>query len=604
MARRFLAAIAGLVLMAALPAAAARPREAAPPPLAPHDPETVLVAYHDGVRSSAIAAREREVGASHVRTLGTGVRVLRVPEGAVPAAVAALTADPRVHFAEPDFYLFPLAEPNDPGFPYQWALRNTGQEVNGTTGTPDADIDAVEAWDLTTGSTEVVVGVIDTGIRYDNADLAANMWSSPGLTIGGRTCGEGTHGYDFVEGDCDPYDSNTHGTKVAAVAGAVGHNGTGGAGVAWTTRLLALRVNSVPVLSAATNSALAQAVDWAVEAREANVNVRVLNISFGGGQGLGTLAMAIERAGEAGILVVVSSGNGSQNNDDDPTYPCAYDVETLICAGGSDQDDRLIYNWGPTTVDLVAPANNVYTLPGYGFGSGTSGAAPFVAGTAALIWSREPGLSVAQVKGKILTNVDPLPDPADRAKVATGGRLNVRNALTGPTGETSPPPTTPTTAPPPGGGFGGSGGSGAPAGTAPSNGSSGVGGGTGGGPEGASAPSGSPTPGGAPASKGGARGGSTPGGPAAARGGGSGSGGASSTDPSVAGESLSAYPPPPRGGVRVAYDVDPSARGDGWPLAVGTALAGVALAGVGLWRRRPSRVEGRVVGGLRLTQPV
>lgn len=473
-------------------------------------------------------------------------------------------------------------EPTDPDFGQQWGLRNTGQEVEYRSGTPGADVDAVPAWDLSTGA-GVVIGVIDTGVRYDDTDLAANMWeNNPGLTIDGKTCPPGSHGYDFVQGDCDPYDGHGHGTGVSMPAAADGNNGIGGLGLAHGGRVMALRVDDAPVLVGwASANAMARGIDWAIAARDQGVNVRVLSISYGGTFYSGGLRSAIQRAGDHGILVVAASGNDNRSNDEQPTYPCAYDPDNLICVGGSDQDDRLGGNWGPTSVDLVAPASNIHAC-----GSGTSCAAPFVAAAAALIWSREPDLSVAEVRGKILTNVDPLPDPADRAKIGTGGRLNAYEALRGPSGLSS----TPTTTAPPSGGGGSGGGSEGASGTPAGGGSSGTeGGSTGTGANGGS----EARPGQSGAGGGGGtavRGdetakGSSPGN--SAKGGtspGPGIDAVSGADDGIDGLPVAS---PPRGNVRVTLDDGADGSG-GFPLAVGTAATALAAGAFAWWRRRPS----------------
>jgi subtilisin family serine protease len=308
------------------------------------------------------------------------------------------------------------------------------------------------------------------------------MWQNPG-GIGG--CPAGTHGYDAADDDCNPTNDNDgHGTKVAAVLGARGDNGTGGAGLAWNTRIMALRISDVPILNTPSVAAAVEAVDWAIEVRKAGVNVRVLNMSFGGTTAWSALRNAIRRAADHGILTVSASGNNGRDIDSgDSHYPCAYDLPTLICTGGSGQNDQYGFNWGAESVDLAAPAANVY-----GAGStatGTSVAAPLVSAAAALIWSEYPGLTPAQVKAKIFNNVDVI--PSHSGKTVTGGRLNVYKALTGPIGSPPPPPgsTTTTTAPPSGGnggnggggsggepgepGGGGSGGNSTPSGATPDN---------------------------------------------------------------------------------------------------------------------------------------
>lgn len=479
-------------------------------------------------------------------------------------------------------------QPTDPDFDQQWGLRNTGQEVEYRRGTPGADVDAVRAWDLSRGA-GVVIAVADTGVRHDDADLAATMWKSPGLTIDGKTCPEGTHGYDFYEGDCDPKGTHSHGSNVAMTAAGAGNNGVGGIGLAFDARVMALRVGTLPVFNATTKSSFAQAVRWAIEARRQDVNVRVLNISFGGDAYGGVLHAAIRDAGDAGILTVAGAGNDSdRNNDEQPFYPCAYDLPTLICVGGSDQDDNLLWSWGPTTVDLVAPAVNL----GYGCGGGTSCSTPLVSAAAALVWSRQPGLTPEQVKAKILHNVDPLPDPDDRAKVLTGGRLNAYRALTGPIPD-NPPSSTSTTAPSGGGGSTPTTAPGSPPpGTGPGGGSGGSGsegsGGGGGSDPGAGGPSDGSGPSGSTGSGDSATGASATGADGRTRGDGpSGTGTAddddSSTDSDSDADAPGATPPGGRGDAVARYADDGGGRGGWWLVGGGTtALAGAAL----LTRRR------------------
>lgn len=171
-----------------------------------------------------------------------------VPGSDVVLLAKQISAMPGVRYAEPDCTIC-LDEtfPDDPKFGELWGLHNTGQGG----GRPDADIDAPEAWDITTGSSDVVVAVIDTGVDYMHPDLAANMWVNPGESGDGKETdgvdndGNGyvddVYGYDFVYNDPDPSDTSGHGTHVAGTIAAVGDNATGVVGVAWTARIMALR---------------------------------------------------------------------------------------------------------------------------------------------------------------------------------------------------------------------------------------------------------------------------------------------------------------------------------------------------------------------------
>lgn len=416
-------------------------------------PDRVLVGYQPGTQASAMRAVERSSGARLLRKLGSA-RLVSVPSGRVKETMKALVSHRVVRYAEPDYLVELLGAPNDEHFESQWGLRNTGQVIRGRAGTPGADVDAVRAWDVTTGSREVVVGVIDDGIEYDHLDLVDNMWKNPGGVNG---CPAGTYGYDAFLGTCTP-SPGSHGTAVAGIIGAVGGNGIGVAGVAQSVRLMVLKALNDNV-GLGTSSTFIAAVDWAVRARQAGVNLRVLNCSCGvtgGGSGGSAVRDAIEQAGKAGILFAAASGNDGWDADRGDKYstPCAIDLDTIICATATDNRDELasFSNTGSVGVDLAAPGVDVYTTSSgsahslYMFFTGTSASAPLVAGAAALLFANGE-TSVSAVRSKILDNVDKLPGLDGR--VATGGRLNVYRALTGSASErpTAPPTTSPTPSP-------------------------------------------------------------------------------------------------------------------------------------------------------------
>jgi len=148
---------------------------------------------------------------------------------------------------EPNWIAHVTSTPNDPDFPQDWGLQNTGQVIQGATGTLGADIGAVQAWNISTGSISIVVGLLDTGIDYNHPDLAANVWSAPqwfsfyqGTTL--YSCDAGTHGWNTFNNTCDPMDDNDHGTHVSGTIGAVGNNGQGVTGVNWNTKIIAGKI--------------------------------------------------------------------------------------------------------------------------------------------------------------------------------------------------------------------------------------------------------------------------------------------------------------------------------------------------------------------------
>jgi subtilisin family serine protease len=303
-------------------------------------------------------------------------------------------------------------------------------------GKPGADISAEAAWNVTTGSPNVIVGVVDTGIDYGHADLAANVWSNPG-GVGG--CAAGTHGYNAINKTCNPQDDNDHGSHCSGTIGGVGNNGVGVAGVNWTVRIMGLKF--LDASGSGTTANAISAIDFAVTAKIAGQNVRVLSNSWGGGGFSQALLDEINKANTNNILFVAAAGNSSSNNDVTPHYPSSYNAPNMVAVAATDNTDSLAYfsSYGPTSVHLGAPGLDIYSTirGGYAFYSGTSMATPHVAGAAALVLAAKPALGTPQLKSALLSNVDLI--PALSGITVSGGRLNVAKAI----GTTSPPPPTP-----------------------------------------------------------------------------------------------------------------------------------------------------------------
>lgn len=286
---------------------------------------TILVGYQPGVTTAQQKAVAASVGAIELWVRGAGIHLLRVPAGQVPTVIAALKIRPEVRYAEPDYQQHADGLPNDPSFSQQWGLLNNGQTVNGTAGTAGADERAWAAWNVTTGTSSVVVAVLDTGVQYTHPDLAANMWSNAGGING---CAAGTHGYNVLSSTCDPMDDDTvyggHGTHVAGIIGAAGNNGVGVSGVNWVSSIMAVKwINST---GTGYTSDLITAMAWVVNAKTAGVNVRVVNDSatWAGTAFSQALSDEIDALGSNDILFVTASGNTAQNNDTTPRYPCSY----------------------------------------------------------------------------------------------------------------------------------------------------------------------------------------------------------------------------------------------------------------------------------------
>lgn len=297
-------------------------------------------------------------------------------------------------------------------------------------------VSAPAAWDKTTGSRGVVVGVLDSGVDYNHTDLAGNVWSSPfefsvDFPLRRVTCAAGTRGFDAITGRCNPIDDNNHGTHVSGIIGAEANN-TGVVGTNWFTTILPLKF-----LDSSGSGFTSDAVDaifFARQLKRQGVNIRVLSASWGGGSYSQALYDEIQMAGDDGMLFVAAAGNNGSNNDTDPFYPASFNLPNLIAVAATDSADALPSwsNYGATRVHLGAPGVGIRsTVPGssYSLGSGTSMAAPYVAGTAALVLSAAgcTSLTVGELKNVLLNSVDAA--PALIGKTVTAGRLNVNKAV-------------------------------------------------------------------------------------------------------------------------------------------------------------------------------
>ncbi len=323
--------------------------------------------------------------------------------------------------------------PNDPLFPNQWGLHNTGQSG----GTVGADIGMEEAWNALTNATPIVVAVIDTGVDYTHPDLINNMWVNSGeipnnqLDDDGNGYVDDVYGYDFYNGDSDPMDDYFHGTHVAGIVAAQGNNGLGVSGVAWSGRIMALKFmneNGSGLLSDAI-----EAIQYAV----AN-GAKVMNNSWGTSFNSSSLENAIQGSDTAGLIFVAAAGNGPTNTDVTPFFPASYDVPNILSVAATTRYDALAdySNYGKITVDLGAPGSSIFsTAPtwyipdenDYIYLSGTSMSSPHVAGAAALLWAAFPTLSHRQVMDFLLLGVTPKSYLADIT--VSGGMLNAAQSF-------------------------------------------------------------------------------------------------------------------------------------------------------------------------------
>lgn len=327
----------------------------------------------------------------------------------------------------PDYLAHSTVLPNDPAY---------GPEQD------DLDlIGAPAAWDIATGSEDVVVAVIDSGIDFTHPELAPNRFINPreipdnGIDDDGNGLVDDISGWDFFEDDNDPSPENFHGTFMAGIIGAAGNNGIGLAGMTWQCRLLAVRTGNEVL----PWSAIIQAMDYVTWMRENGTPVTVVNNSYGGSiddpSALAALSDAVTRAMEAGLLLVVAAGNDGLDNDSGttaPFYPSSLPHANILSVAATNNADELWgnSNFGTESVDLAAPGVGIYsTMPGavYGTANGTSNSTARVSGLAALLLALNPNLNYLQVRQILIEGADTVADLV--GKLANPVRIHAAAAL-------------------------------------------------------------------------------------------------------------------------------------------------------------------------------
>ncbi len=407
------------------------------------------------VSNELIARFKEELGPDEIQalisdagaTIKTHIKALNYYLISLPPSLSIVEAlrffqrHAAVEHVEPNLLIPVKAVPNDPEFSTQWSLHNTGQ----TGGADDADIDAVEAWDIEQGTTQVVIAIIDTGVDYTHEDLAANIWQNPGeipdngIDDDANGYIDDTMGWDFVDSfggavgedfeipDNDPMDRHGHGTHVAGIAGAVTNNSLGIAGVTWNCTIMPVRAGYKDQSGGGIleSDDAAQAIVYAAEN-----GAQVINLSWGDYQTSNLIRDAMAFATTRGALICAAAGN---ENSSDRIYPAASENDAVLAVGALDNKDKKssFSNYGDW-VHVSAPGAGIYSTHlnnSYRFMSGTSMAAPHVAGVAALLFSFFPDLSPLEIKSRIMRSVDMLPDLA--GKSITSGRINAHTALSG-----------------------------------------------------------------------------------------------------------------------------------------------------------------------------
>lgn len=370
-------------------------RDSAPP----YEPAEILVKFRQEASSKQIQGLNARLGGSSEERIDKlRVHKIKLPPGSdIWQKINQYQADPRVEYAEPNYQLKAFATPNDPYFSQQWALPK---------------IQAPEAWDKTTGSSSIVIAVLDTGVDLTHPDLAGKIVA----------------GYDFVNGDSNPSDDNGHGTHVAGIAAATTNNGVGVVGVSWGSRIMPLKV--LDSFGNGDDFALQQAIVWA-----ADNDAKIINMSLGGPGYVQSTQDAVNYAYSRGAILVSAAGNDAIST---PYYPAAYNHVIAVSATNSGDNITSYSNYG-SWIDVAAPGGGNVGTDGiistfwngghaYATGTGTSMAAPHVSGVAALIATYAPTLTNDQVEQQIKSTADDLGSPGFDNYFGYG-RINALNAL-------------------------------------------------------------------------------------------------------------------------------------------------------------------------------
>jgi len=432
-----------LLAVLAIAASAAPPLDRTERPLSAKEAaqgfrENVVLAKPRASRRATADAEEAREGLRVRRRWERfdGLRELELAPGETPAqAIARLTATGRYEYVQRDYLVRATVTPNDSSFSRQWSLANDGTN-NGIAG---ADIKATAAWDVRTDASNVIVAVIDSGVKLDHPDLAENIWRNP-REIPGNGRDDDSNGYiDDVNGinainnSGNPTDDLGHGTHVAGIVGAVGNNGQGISGVAWRVQIMALKFLRAGTGTGSSADGI-ECIDYAIKN-----GAHIINASWGTEAGPVSefnpaQRDAIIRAREAGIIFVAAAGNDGADMDLLAHYPASHRLENLVSVGMSTNRDDLPVgtNYGSGSVELFAPGSEIYSTwytatDPYASRSGTSMAAPHVAGALALLKAQFPNDTYRQLINRVLRNVDP--GPAYTGKVQTAGRLNLDRAI-------------------------------------------------------------------------------------------------------------------------------------------------------------------------------
>lgn len=429
-----------------------------------HVPGEIIVKFKTGKEKSFFTSQAiSNLGLSNSREVKTKfvkLNVLKVSPSinskSLEEVIAELKMNPDVEYAEPNYIysVNPIIEsdkitkivepsslvdtlaatPNDPQFSQLWGLRNTGSnEPKGTAGVEGADVNALKAWDLTTGSKNVKIAVIDTGVDYNHPDLKGNVWinekelnGKPGVDDDGDGYIDDIHGYNFASNTADPMDGHGHGTHCSGTIGALHDNQVGVAGVMSDVTIVPVKFLGDD--GSGTLEAAVKAIDYAT-----SLNVDLMSNSWGGGGYSQALFDAIKRASDKGIIFTAAAGNESSNNDSSPSYPASYKIPNVVSVAALTAQNGLAYFscYGRNSVHIAAPGHNILSTVkggGYQVMSGTSMATPHVSGVLGLLLAKEGRMPHEVMKERVM--MTGVPVQGLRGKTMTASRIDAYNLLT------------------------------------------------------------------------------------------------------------------------------------------------------------------------------
>lgn len=404
-------------------------------------PSKLIVKYkNDSRRLATTSDTLSAAGTQVLKHFASGAQLMKVEGQENLAQVKSqLEASGQVEYVEYDYQVKPYGLlPNDPYFKQQWGLLNYGQKINEVRGYPGIDINAFAAWQITRGKPSAVVAVIDTGMDIDHPELLGQTWRNdneiPGNGIDDDNNGyiDDVNGYDFFYHDAsvyDPSDYDLHGTYVAGIIGAQGNNNLGVHGIAPGVKIMPLKFIGGPAQEGSISDAI-EAIEYAHA-----MGAQVCNLSWGGTEYSQALRDTI--ANYPDMIFIAAAGNEAIDIDNQPVYPAAFDCPNLITVAAIDNQGKKPdwSNFGTKSVDVAAPGMDIMGIldwpepqpDEYLYGAGTSAAAPHVSAIAALLLSKYPSMSVANVKDSIMLSVKPVPGLKQYTK--TGGTVDAFAAL-------------------------------------------------------------------------------------------------------------------------------------------------------------------------------